>query len=173
MLELPAHVLPDFPRFLSPAGTRRHYSTRRVLGTVHTDEHAYKANTLEPNRALRRRRRRRVTSTMLTLLSVSLLAFGAATHASSSPWASTHTAPFPDFGGSPVLGRTFDAARQAPITSPGAGAMGASYDDGMFTPVVESLRDLRADRYTTLSHPAYPKHAVRVKQSTFCDEKVK
>lgn len=86
--------------------------------------------------------------------------------------ASLSTPPFTDFAGAPVLGRAFDAARQAPI---GAGftSPGAAYDDGLFTPVIESLSALREDRHTTLVHPAYPKHSVRVKKSTFCDASVK
>ena len=77
--------------------------------------------------------------------------------------------PFPDFVGAPALGKAFDLARQAPI-SPG---LAGAYDEGLFTPVVEDLRELRTEGFTTLQHPAYPKHSVRIKQSKFCDETVK
>lgn len=49
----------------------------------------------------------------------------------------------------------------------------ASYDAGMFSPV-EELGTLSHDMYTTLAHPAFPKHSVRIKKSTqFCDGEVK
>ncbi|KAH7885523.1 Alpha/Beta hydrolase protein [Phlebopus sp. FC_14] len=44
----------------------------------------------------------------------------------------------------------------------------APYDDGLFTPV-EHLSALSADRFTTLSHPVFPKYNVRIKKSGFCD----
>jgi hypothetical protein len=40
---------------------------------------------------------------------------------------------------------------------------------GIFRPVVEDLRALNDERFTTLRHPAYPEHSVRVKKSKFCD----
>jgi hypothetical protein len=49
----------------------------------------------------------------------------------------------------------------------------SSYDIGMFTPV-EDLNSLNEDVYTTLAHPAFPKHSVRIKKSShFCDGDVK
>lgn len=49
----------------------------------------------------------------------------------------------------------------------------ASYDAGMFTPV-EELNVLSQDSFTTLAHPAFPNHSVRIKKSTqFCDGDVK
>ncbi|EIW56060.1 serine carboxypeptidase [Trametes versicolor FP-101664 SS1] len=46
------------------------------------------------------------------------------------------------------------------------------YNAGMFTPVGE-LGALTASEFTTLAHPAFPRHSVRVKQSHFCDESVR
>ncbi|KAF6758881.1 serine carboxypeptidase, partial [Ephemerocybe angulata] len=50
--------------------------------------------------------------------------------------------------------------------------LGASYDSGLFTPV-EDLSILSETQFTTLEHPAFPKHSVRIKKSNFCDETVK
>ncbi|EIN13164.1 serine carboxypeptidase [Punctularia strigosozonata HHB-11173 SS5] len=48
-----------------------------------------------------------------------------------------------------------------------------SFDSGLFSPV-EDLNVLSYDTYTTLSHPAFPKHSVRIKRSSsFCDGTVK
>lgn len=45
----------------------------------------------------------------------------------------------------------------------------ASYDAGLFTPL-EHLHVLSPYEHTTLTHPAFPRHAVRIKKSdTFCD----
>ncbi|EIN13162.1 serine carboxypeptidase [Punctularia strigosozonata HHB-11173 SS5] len=45
----------------------------------------------------------------------------------------------------------------------------SNFDAGLFTPV-ESLSALSDATYTTLAHPAFPKHSVRIKKSTdFCD----
>jgi carboxypeptidase C (cathepsin A) len=38
-----------------------------------------------------------------------------------------------------------------------------------FNPIVTSLNKLKEDTFTKLTHPAYPKHGVRVKKSKFCD----
>jgi hypothetical protein len=49
----------------------------------------------------------------------------------------------------------------------------SNYDEGMFTPV-EDLHALSQNTYTTLAHPAFPKHSVRIKKSShFCDGNVK
>ena len=41
-----------------------------------------------------------------------------------------------------------------------------------FSPV-GSLSALGSDAYTTLTHPVFPAHSVRIKQSDFCDTTVK
>jgi cathepsin A (carboxypeptidase C) len=46
------------------------------------------------------------------------------------------------------------------------------YDDGLFTPL-EDLNALSALEYTTLGHPLFPNHNIRIKKSQFCDETVK
>ncbi|OJT10991.1 Carboxypeptidase Y [Trametes pubescens] len=46
------------------------------------------------------------------------------------------------------------------------------YNAELFTPV-EELGALSASEFTTLSHPAFPHHSARVKQSHFCDESVR
>lgn len=46
------------------------------------------------------------------------------------------------------------------------------YNAGMFTPLGE-LGSLTASEFTTLAHPAFPRHSVRVKQSHFCDDSVR
>lgn len=102
-----------------------------------------------------------------TSLWVGVLAFSATAGASHPHRAQQ---PFPDFVGAPALGKTFDFTRQAPISP---GLAGGAYDEGLFTPAVEDLSELRTERFTTLQHPAYPKHSVRIKQSKFCDETVK
>lgn len=49
----------------------------------------------------------------------------------------------------------------------------SSYNGGLFTPV-EDPSALSERAYTTLVHPAFPRHSVRVKKSTeFCDTTVK
>ena len=48
----------------------------------------------------------------------------------------------------------------------------APYDSGLFTPF-ESLDALSSTDFTTLAHPAFPHHSVRVKESSFCDGTVK
>ena len=48
-----------------------------------------------------------------------------------------------------------------------------SYDDGLFAPL-EDLNLLSADSFTTLTHPVFPKHSIRIKKSSdFCDGTVK
>ena len=46
-----------------------------------------------------------------------------------------------------------------------------AYDHGLFSPV-EDLSILSETEFTTLSHPLFPRHSVRVKKSSFCDETV-
>ena len=47
-----------------------------------------------------------------------------------------------------------------------------SYDSGLFTPY-EDLHALSAYEYTTLRHPYFPAHSVRVKESRVCDGEVR
>ncbi|KAG2023989.1 carboxypeptidase Y [Coprinopsis cinerea AmutBmut pab1-1] len=46
------------------------------------------------------------------------------------------------------------------------------YNDGLFTPF-EDLSTLSETDFTTLTHPAFPRHSVRVKQTKFCDNTVR
>lgn len=50
----------------------------------------------------------------------------------------------------------------------------ASVDTGLFSPV-EDLSYVPEDVFTTLEHPAFPKHSVRIKKSPsgFCDDSVR
>ena len=48
------------------------------------------------------------------------------------------------------------------------GNRGTSYDDGLVTPL-ESLSLLSSNEFSTLKHPLYPRHSVRIKKSQFCD----
>ena len=48
----------------------------------------------------------------------------------------------------------------------------SGYDSGLFTPM-EDLGALSSTQFTTLGHPAFPRHNVRIKQSLFCDETVR
>ena len=48
----------------------------------------------------------------------------------------------------------------------------SAYDDGLFTPLGD-LSILSSTEFTTLSHPAFSRHKVRVKQSHFCDGSVR
>ncbi|KAH9855500.1 serine carboxypeptidase [Lenzites betulinus] len=61
---------------------------------------------------------------------------------------------------------------QQPLTSAKADSPYADYDAGLFTPV-EDLHALSLTEFTTLDHPAFPRHSVRIKQSSFCDESVR
>lgn len=47
-----------------------------------------------------------------------------------------------------------------------------TYDDDLFTPL-ESLEFVSESSFTTLEHPGFPKHRVRIKKSKFCDGTVK
>jgi len=44
----------------------------------------------------------------------------------------------------------------------------SQYDDGLFSPV-EDLAALSGTHFTTLKHPLFPNHGVRIKKSNFCD----
>ena len=46
-----------------------------------------------------------------------------------------------------------------------------AYDHGLFSPV-EDFSILSETEFTTLSHPFFPRHSVRVKKSSFCDATV-
>ena len=46
------------------------------------------------------------------------------------------------------------------------------YDAGLFTPL-EDLHALSAFEYTTLRHPKFPAHSVRIKESRVCDGEVR
>ncbi|KAI1792225.1 serine carboxypeptidase [Ganoderma leucocontextum] len=48
----------------------------------------------------------------------------------------------------------------------------STYDDGLFTPLGD-LSALSSTEFTTLSHPVFSRHKVRVKQSHFCDGSVR
>lgn len=45
------------------------------------------------------------------------------------------------------------------------------YDSGLFSPV-ENLSTLSDTDFTTLSHPAFPHHGVRIKKTSVCDDTV-
>ncbi|KAH9927150.1 serine carboxypeptidase [Epithele typhae] len=60
----------------------------------------------------------------------------------------------------PVLGLS-----QFPLSS-------EQYDAGLFTPY-EDLHALSALEYTTLRHPGFPAHSVRIKESRICDGEVR
>lgn len=64
-----------------------------------------------------------------------------------------------------VLGSVQDHGRQV-------SAYTAPYDDGLFTPI-EHLSALSVESFTTLGHPYFPKHSMRIKKSQFCDGTVK
>lgn len=49
---------------------------------------------------------------------------------------------------------------------------GESYDTGLFTPV-ESLELLSESQFSTLRHPVFPRHSVRIKKTPFCDQTVR
>ena len=46
------------------------------------------------------------------------------------------------------------------------------FDASLFTPV-ETLSVLSTEQFTTLAHPAFPKHSVRIKKSDWCDGSVR
>jgi cathepsin A (carboxypeptidase C) len=67
------------------------------------------------------------------------------------------------------------ATQQTFFASPTSyGSKGAAYDAGLISPI-EDLGALSVDEYTTLVHPAYPHHSVRIKQTSagFCDDTVR
>jgi hypothetical protein len=103
----------------------------------------------------------------LTLLSIAAangaLAFGA--RGTQNPFTG-------DFAGVPAFTKAFDKIKNSPIAPASqynVDFTGAAYDDGLFTPSVESLSALSPDTFTRLEHPAYPHYSVRVKKSKFCD----
>ncbi|KAI0640108.1 serine carboxypeptidase [Trametes polyzona] len=59
-------------------------------------------------------------------------------------------------------------ARTGPLFDPS----NAPYDAGLFTPFAD-LRSISTSAYTTLTHPKFPRHSVRIKQSQFCDGTVR
>ena len=61
---------------------------------------------------------------------------------------------------------TFSSAEHASIN-----VKQAPYDNGLFTPL-EDLNVLSESRYTTLRHPLYPNHNVRIKKTRFCEATV-
>jgi hypothetical protein len=110
---------------------------------------------------------------------LALLAFGAAAPAqlqvplsSSSPYNPfSHSPPSQDRPGrddprfgAPELGATFAKFAASKVDPLEAAA---------FSPVVHSFDTLREDVYSTLAHPAYPRHSVRIKKSHICDGCVK
>ena len=46
-----------------------------------------------------------------------------------------------------------------------------AYDRSLFSPV-EDFSILSETEFTTLSHPLFPRHSVRIKKSSFCDTTV-
>ncbi|KAH9896619.1 serine carboxypeptidase [Cubamyces lactineus] len=48
----------------------------------------------------------------------------------------------------------------------------SSYDEGLFTPMGD-LSALSSSQYTRLSHPAFPRHSVRVKKTQICEGEAK
>ncbi|KAI0368897.1 serine carboxypeptidase [Pilatotrama ljubarskyi] len=63
--------------------------------------------------------------------------------------------------------RPADQGRADPAHAP-VYASYAPYDAGLFTPVSD-LYTISAEEYTTLTHPKFPRHSVRIKESQFCD----
>ena len=70
-----------------------------------------------------------------------------------------------------LLGYAILSSSAAGLSFGGQNAFSA-YDDGLFTPVGD-LSALSTTEFTTLSHPAFSRHKVRVKQSQFCDGSVR
>lgn len=61
------------------------------------------------------------------------------------------------------------------VTKPKVNAdWGSSYDEGLFSPL-EELSALSEDGFTTMEHPAFPNHSVRIKKTPagFCDDSVR
>jgi hypothetical protein len=71
----------------------------------------------------------------------------------------TASANFPNLG-APTLGAAFAKFAASEIDIRAATS---------FAPTVRSFDALSESAYTVLSHPAYPRHSVRVKKSRFCD----
>ena len=70
-----------------------------------------------------------------------------------------------------LLAYSVVASSAAQLSFGGQNAFSA-YDDGLFTPLGD-LSVLSSTEFTTLSHPAFSRHKVRVKQSHFCDGSVR
>ena len=68
---------------------------------------------------------------------------------------------------------TSNALNEAP-TAPLAFLPSAyhAYDEGLFTPL-EDLSALSGSDFTHMSHPIFPRYAVRIKKTKFCDGTVK
>lgn len=68
------------------------------------------------------------------------------------------------------------AATQQPLflNPTGYGSKGAAFDAGLISPI-EDLGALSAIEYTTIVHPQYPHHSIRIKQNGggFCDDTVR
>jgi hypothetical protein len=84
--------------------------------------------------------------------------FGSALHGHATS-ASTKSHQGPGYG-TPSLGEAFTRFASSEVD---ASALKA------FAPSITSFDALSEEQYTTLSHPAYPRHGVRVKKSSFCD----
>jgi hypothetical protein len=94
-----------------------------------------------------------------------LLGIRAGAHLQTPLPSHSHAFPFADRGispgfGAPTLGEAF-AKLAASDIDPAAAVS--------FAPAVRSLDALREDVYSVLTHPAYPRHSVRVKKSSVCD----
>ena len=66
---------------------------------------------------------------------------------------------------------TLSAGVQQPFSTAANWGSSAAFDAGLFTPL-QDLGALTSSEYTTLQHPYFPAHSVRVKQSHFCDGEV-
>ena len=71
-----------------------------------------------------------------------------------------------------LLGYATLASRAAHLSFSSGQNVFSAYDDGLFTPLGDPSV-LSATEFTTLSHPAFSRHKVRVKQSHFCDGSVR
>jgi hypothetical protein len=66
-----------------------------------------------------------------------------------------------------AIGQAFATTGQQPFAY-----ASQSYDEGLFTPF-EDLQALSSSEFTSIGHPLFPNHNVRIKKSHFCDESVK
>ncbi|KAI0807995.1 serine carboxypeptidase [Fomes fomentarius] len=67
-----------------------------------------------------------------------------------------------------VIAACQEGAAQSPVPAPVTHAAPDNIDTVAFKPL-EHLHILQASQYSTLTHPYFPKHSVRIKQSQFCD----